>query len=68
MQPLAVAVDAEEAHLAVDAAEGLEAVEHLLRVVKHRGRRIEAERRVGDDARVEPAAVGRRSRRSPCGR
>ena len=50
-------VEAEEADLAVGAAERLEAVEHLLRVVEHRRRRIERERAIGDDARIEPATL-----------
>ena len=53
----AMALEAEEPDLAVAAPERLEAVEHLLRVVKHRGRGIERERAVRNDARIEPAPL-----------
>ena len=57
VHPLAVPVEAEEPDLAVGAAERLEAVEHLLGVVEHRRGGIERKRPVGNDARIEPAAL-----------
>ncbi len=57
VEALRVAIGAEQPDLPVIAAERLEPVEDRLAVVQHRGRGIEAERPVGFDAGVEPAAA-----------
>ena len=55
VEPVGVAVRAEQLHAAIGGAVGLHALKNFLRVVEHRGGRVHGQRAVGDDAGIMPA-------------